>query len=221
MANQNHDLIFELLFESLSSYKFLKDYKANLWTFPVCLWVCFFDIWYTIQNLLTAPPPPPPPLRKFDEISEMLTLKRAKTAFSSVNWRVCRKFEGFVGNLGGFAPPPQEKVNFRHWCLYIQHNIRGTYIYTSCFYCGKCLFISYLYKGPLGRIAWYISCCTSNNVKMYSNRVHSFHAWSMKIWSGNFSKVFLLSFCPCLWKYVAVKDNAFFWRTEALPMPVS
>jgi hypothetical protein len=28
---------------------------------------------------------------------------------------VRRKFESFVGNLGGFAPPP-EKVNFRH-CL--------------------------------------------------------------------------------------------------------
>ena len=27
---------------------------------------------------------------------------------------VCRKFESFVGNLGGFVPPP-EKVNFRHW----------------------------------------------------------------------------------------------------------
>jgi hypothetical protein len=25
----------------------------------------------------------------------------------------CRKFESFVGNFGGFAPPP-EKVNFRH-----------------------------------------------------------------------------------------------------------
>jgi hypothetical protein len=23
----------------------------------------------------------------------------------------CRKFESFVGNLGGFAPPPTEKVN--------------------------------------------------------------------------------------------------------------
>jgi hypothetical protein len=29
---------------------------------------------------------------------------------------VRRKFESFVGNLGGFAPPPPEKVNFRH-CL--------------------------------------------------------------------------------------------------------
>jgi hypothetical protein len=26
----------------------------------------------------------------------------------------CRKFESFVGNLEGFAPPP-EKVNFLHW----------------------------------------------------------------------------------------------------------
>jgi hypothetical protein len=26
----------------------------------------------------------------------------------------CRKFESFVGNLGGFAPPPPEKVIFRH-----------------------------------------------------------------------------------------------------------
>ena len=29
------------------------------------------------------------------------------------NRGVRRKFESFVGNLGGFAPPP-EKVNFRH-----------------------------------------------------------------------------------------------------------
>jgi hypothetical protein len=27
----------------------------------------------------------------------------------------CLKFESFVWNLGGFAPPPPEKVNFRHW----------------------------------------------------------------------------------------------------------
>jgi hypothetical protein len=29
---------------------------------------------------------------------------------------VCRKFESFVGNLGGFVPPPK-KVNFRHWVV--------------------------------------------------------------------------------------------------------
>jgi hypothetical protein len=31
-----------------------------------------------------------------------------KTVFSSANWGVCWKFESFVGNLGGFAPPPPE-----------------------------------------------------------------------------------------------------------------
>jgi hypothetical protein len=30
---------------------------------------------------------------------------------------VCRKFESFVGDFGGFVPPP-EKVNFRHWHCY-------------------------------------------------------------------------------------------------------
>ena len=28
----------------------------------------------------------------------------------------CQQFESFVGNLGGFAPPPTpKKVTFRHW----------------------------------------------------------------------------------------------------------
>ena len=42
-----------------------------------------------------------------------------KTVFSSANGGggVCRKFESFVGNLGGFVPPP-ENVNFRHWVCY-------------------------------------------------------------------------------------------------------
>jgi hypothetical protein len=41
---------------------------------------------------------------------------KIKTAFSSANGGVCRKFESFVRNLEGFAPPPPpEKVNFRHW----------------------------------------------------------------------------------------------------------
>ena len=48
------------------------------------------------------------------EFSEILTFKRAKISLSSANGGVCRKFERFVGNLEGFAPPP-EIVNFRHW----------------------------------------------------------------------------------------------------------
>ena len=38
----------------------------------------------------------------------------------------CRKFESFVGNLGGFAPPP-EKVNFRHCTDFIYNS------YSVCF----------------------------------------------------------------------------------------
>ena len=58
-----------------------------------------------------------------DEFSENLTyIKGLKTAFSSANGGGggCRKFEGFVGNLEGFAPPP-EKVNFRH-CLSLSYS---------------------------------------------------------------------------------------------------
>ena len=57
--------------------------------------------------------------RKIDEFSEILTKSGLKTVFSSANGGVCRKFESFVGNLGGFAPPPPEKANFRH-CLHMQ-----------------------------------------------------------------------------------------------------
>jgi hypothetical protein len=61
--------------------------------------------------------PPPPTFVENDEFSEILAYKGLKTAFSNANrgGGGCRKFESFVGNLEGFAPPPPEKVNFRHW----------------------------------------------------------------------------------------------------------
>ena len=40
---------------------------------------------------------------------------------------VRRKFESFVGNLGGFAPPP-EKVNFRHWS-HVSDQVHGIHIH--------------------------------------------------------------------------------------------
>jgi hypothetical protein len=59
--------------------------------------------------------PPPPTFVESDEFSEILTYKRAKNSLFECKWGggVCRKFESFVGNLEGFAPP-SEKVNFRH-----------------------------------------------------------------------------------------------------------
>ena len=59
--------------------------------------------------------PPPPPLRKMTNFRKFWLKRGLKTAFSSANEGICRKFECFVGNLGGFAPPTPEKVNFRHW----------------------------------------------------------------------------------------------------------
>jgi hypothetical protein len=46
-----------------------------------------------------------------DEFSEILTYKRAKNSLFECKWGgvVCRKFESFVGNLEGFAPPPHRK----------------------------------------------------------------------------------------------------------------
>jgi hypothetical protein len=42
-----------------------------------------------------------------DEFSEILTYKRAKNSLFECKWGgVCRKFESFVENLEGFAPPP-------------------------------------------------------------------------------------------------------------------
>jgi hypothetical protein len=58
---------------------------------------------------------PPPPSRKMPNFRKFWPKRRLKTAFSSANAGVCRKFESCVENLGGFAPPPPpEKVNFRH-----------------------------------------------------------------------------------------------------------
>ena len=59
--------------------------------------------------------PPPPPSWKMTNFRKFLPIKGLKTAFSSANGGGggCRKFESFVGNLEGFAPP-LEKVNFRH-----------------------------------------------------------------------------------------------------------
>jgi hypothetical protein len=60
--------------------------------------------------------PPPPPSRKMPNFRKFSPKRGLKTAFSSANREVCWKFESFVGNLEGFAPPPSlEKVNFRHW----------------------------------------------------------------------------------------------------------
>jgi hypothetical protein len=53
------------------------------------------------------PPPPPPPSRKLTNFRKFWSKRGLKTVFSSANGG------GYVGNLGGFAPPP-EKVNFRH-----------------------------------------------------------------------------------------------------------
>jgi hypothetical protein len=53
------------------------------------------------------PPPPPPQLhRKLTNFRKFWPKRGLKTVFSSANGGVCRKFESFVGNLGGFAPPP-------------------------------------------------------------------------------------------------------------------
>jgi hypothetical protein len=60
-----------------------------------------------------ASDPPPPPSGKWTNFRKFWSKRGLKTVFSSANGGVCRKFESFVGNLGGFAPPP-EKVNFRH-----------------------------------------------------------------------------------------------------------
>jgi hypothetical protein len=52
-------------------------------------------------------PPPPPPFTENDEFSEILIWKRAKNSLFGCKWGGgggCRKFESFVGNLGGFAP---------------------------------------------------------------------------------------------------------------------
>ena len=62
--------------------------------------------------------------QKIDEFSEILTYKRAKNSLFECKLEGgggCRKFEGSVGNLGGFAPPP-EKVNFRQ-CLVWRHGV--------------------------------------------------------------------------------------------------
>jgi hypothetical protein len=68
-------------------------------------------------------PPPPPPSQKIINFRKFLPKRGLKTAYSSANRGVCRKFESFVRNFGSFvrnfgrfAPPP-EKVNFRHWLL--------------------------------------------------------------------------------------------------------
>jgi hypothetical protein len=63
-------------------------------------------------------PPPPPHLRvKWRIFGNFDLYKRAKNSLFECKWGGggCRKFESFVGNLEGFAPPPPEKVNFRHW----------------------------------------------------------------------------------------------------------
>jgi hypothetical protein len=57
-------------------------------------------------------PSPPPTFVENDEFSEILTYKRAKNSLFECKWGVCRKFEGFVGNLEGFAPPPTGKSEF-------------------------------------------------------------------------------------------------------------
>ena len=45
-----------------------------------------------------------------DKFSEILTYKRVKNSLFECKWGgVCRKFECFVGNLEGFAPPPHRK----------------------------------------------------------------------------------------------------------------
>ena len=52
---------------------------------------------------------PPPTFVENDEFSEILTYKRAKNSLFECKWGggVCRKFESFVGNLEGFAPPSE------------------------------------------------------------------------------------------------------------------
>jgi hypothetical protein len=77
---------------------------------------------YAVAEILVgggaaAPPPPPPPPPhlhgKLTNFRKFWPKRGLKTVFSSANGGVCLKFESFVGNLGGFAPPPEE-VNFRH-----------------------------------------------------------------------------------------------------------
>ena len=53
--------------------------------------------------------PSPPTFVENDEFSEILTYKRAKNSLFECKWGGCRKFESFVGNLEGFAPPPRWK----------------------------------------------------------------------------------------------------------------
>jgi hypothetical protein len=53
-----------------------------------------------------ATTPPPPPSRKMPNFWKFSPKRGLKTAFSSSNREVCWKFESFVGNLEGFAPPP-------------------------------------------------------------------------------------------------------------------
>jgi hypothetical protein len=57
---------------------------------------------------------PPPHLHgKLTNFRKFWPKRGLKTVFSSANRGVRRKFESFVGNLGGFAPQP-EKVYFRY-----------------------------------------------------------------------------------------------------------
>ena len=61
-------------------------------------------------------PPPPHLYGKLTNFRKFCPKTGLKTVFLSANrgGGVCRKFVSFVENLGGFAPPPPEKVNFRH-----------------------------------------------------------------------------------------------------------
>jgi hypothetical protein len=62
----------------------------------------------------------------------------------------CRKFESFVGNLGGFAPPP-EKVNFRHWS-HMSHIVKINVFMMCIFIVFKLVFFTTDYHFKYERI---------------------------------------------------------------------
>ena len=74
-------------------------------------------------------PPPPPPSRKMTNFRKFWPKRGLKTAFSSANGGGGGR--GFVGNLGGFAPPPEE-VNFRHWPPFVCKNHRLKNFLCTC-----------------------------------------------------------------------------------------
>jgi hypothetical protein len=91
-------------------------FLGNYLTFSVALWlVCSLGIveifclqwrksWWGGGGATATPPS-----RKMTNFQKFCPKIGLKTAFSSANGGVCRKFESFVGNLGGFAPPPHRK----------------------------------------------------------------------------------------------------------------